>query len=116
VTPLEFGAFSDDELSPLFTPDGTQLVFQQRFGLLGMTDYTDALWIGPADGSGPAKPLGIETSNGDGLSATIAPDGTSMLAHRWTEGDDWLIDPVTGTATLTDLASTNGVSWQRRGD
>ncbi|CAN5499976.1 hypothetical protein BH20CHL7_BH20CHL7_00900 [soil metagenome] len=25
-----------------------------------------------------------------------------------------LIEPVAGTATLTDLASTSGVSWQRR--
>jgi hypothetical protein len=38
-----------------------------------------------------------------------------MLVHSWTEAEDWLIDPVAETATLTDLASTSGVSWQRRG-
>ena len=116
VTRLEFDAFSDDEMNPLFTPDGKQLVFMQRFGLLGVTAYTDALWIAPVDGSATARPLGVESPNGDGLSATIAPDGGSILAHRWTEGDDWLIDLDTGSATPTDLASTDGVSWQRRGD
>ena len=88
----------------------------QRFGLLGVTSYTDALWIAPVDGSATARTLGVESSNGEGLSATIAPDGTSILGHRWKEADDWLIDPVAGTATLTDLASASGVAWQRRGD
>jgi Tol biopolymer transport system component len=112
VRPLEFDASADDEMNAQFTPDGTQLVFMQRFGLLGATDYTDALWIASAEG-GTATPLGIESANGDGLAATIAPDGTSMLAHLWKEAEDWLIDPVAGTAVLTDLESTNGASWQR---
>jgi hypothetical protein len=112
VRPLEFDPTSDDEMFAQFTPDGTRLVFMQRFGLLGMTDFTDALWIASADG-GPATPLGIESSNGDGLAATIAPDGTSLLAHLWAESEDWLIDPVTGSAALTDLDSSGGASWQR---
>jgi dipeptidyl aminopeptidase/acylaminoacyl peptidase len=115
VKPLEFDPFSDDELNPVFTPDGASIIFQQRFGLLGVTDYTDAAWIAPADGNGPATPLGIESTNGDGFAAAIAPDGTSVVVHLFKEQQDWSVDPATGEASLTDLASGSGVSWQRRG-
>jgi hypothetical protein len=35
--------------------------------------------------------------------------------HLFAEGEDWLVDPVTRTATVTDLGTEGGVSWQRRG-
>ncbi len=52
---------------------------------------------------------------GEGLSVAIAPDGTSLLVHLFAEGEDWLVDPAARTATLTDLGTEGGVSWQRRG-
>lgn len=114
IRPLEFDPFSDDELNAVFTPDGESIVFQQRFGLFGATDYRDAAWIAPADGSGTATPLGIASENGDGIGIAISPDGRSVLAHLWTEEQDWVVDPAAGAAKLTDIASTSGVSWQRR--
>ena len=117
---LEFDARADDELSASFTPDGTKILFQQRFGWTppdpaSGTPTVDRLFIAPADGRGPATPLGVTSTNGDGVGFIVAPDGTSVIAHLWAEGEDWLIDPTAGTATMTDLASDNGVSWQRRG-
>ena len=118
---FEFDARADDELNAAFTPDGTRIVFQQRFGWTppdpaSGTPTIDRLFIAPADGRGPATPLGVTSTNGDGVGFITAPDGTSLIAHLWAEGEDWLIDPTTGTATLTDLASDSGVTWQRRGD
>lgn len=118
--PLEFSSFADDEFNPVFTPDGSQLVYQQRLGWTppdpsSGTPTVDTLWIAPVDGRGPARDLGIESRNGDGFSAVVAPDGTSLLVHLRTEGEVWLIDPVTAVATRTDLASSSGVTWQRRG-
>jgi Tol biopolymer transport system component len=119
-TALEFDPAADDELNVVFTPDGTQIVFQQRFGWTppdpdSGTPTVDRLFIAPVDGSGPARPLDVTSTNGDGINYVTAPDGTSLVAHLWAEGEDWLIDPVSGTAVLTDLGSSSGVSWQRRG-
>lgn len=116
---LEFDMRADDELNAAFTPDGSRIVFQQRFGWTPAdpatgTPTVDRLFIAPADGSGPARDLGITSTNGDGLSYTVTPDGRSLIAHLSAERADWLIDPNAGTAVVTDLASTSGVSWQRR--
>lgn len=116
---LEFDERADDELNAAFTPDGSHIVFQQRFGWTPAdpasgTPTVDRLFIAPADGSGPARDLGVSSTNGGGLSYAVAPDGTSLIAHLSAERSDWLIDPDAGTAVVTDLASSNGVSWQRR--
>jgi len=117
--PLEFSERADDELSVAFTPDGTQIVFQQRFGWTPSnpasgTPTVDRLFMAAADGSGSARDLGVISTNGDGIAFAVAPDGTSLLAHLWAEEEDWLIDPAAGTAGLTDLGSSSGVTWQRR--
>ncbi len=117
---LEFDPRADDELYATFTPDGSQIVFQQRFGWTppdpsSGVPTTDTLFIAPADGNGPAASLGVVSEPGEGFAAAIAPDGTSLLVYLHAEGEDWLVDPVARTATLTDLGSGGGVSWQRRG-
>ena len=117
--PLEFSAVADDELNPVFTPDGTGLLYQQRMGWTppdpaSGVPTVDTLWLAPADGKGPARSLGIESRNGDGFSVVVAPDGKSLLVHLWREGEDWLVDPATATATRTDLASSSGITWQRK--
>ena len=96
-----------------------QIVFQQRFGWTPAdpasgTPTLDRLFMAPADGSGPARDLGVVSTNGDGVAFAVAPDGRSLVAHLWTEQQDWLIDPIAGTAALTDLGSTSGITWQRR--
>jgi hypothetical protein len=113
LRPLEFDPFSDDELNPVFTADGQSLIFQQRFGLLGQTDYTVAAWIAPADG-GPATALGVESRNGDGIGFAPSPDGRSIFVHLFGEAQDWVADSAVGAPSLTDIASSSGVSWQRR--
>lgn len=118
-TPLEFSAVADDELNPVFTPDGTQLLYQQRMGWsppdpASGVPTIDTLWLVLADGKGPARDLGIESRNGDGFSVVVAPDGTSLIVHLWAEREDWLVDPVSATATRTDLASSSGITWQRK--
>lgn len=117
---LEFDPRADDELYPVFTPDGSQIIFQQRFGPTpadptGGVPTIDSLHIAPADGSGPARSLGISSEPGEGFSTVVAPDGTSLIVRLFAEGEDWLVDPVSGTATPTDFASTFGATWQRRG-
>lgn len=116
---LEFDERADDELNAGFTPDGDQIVFQQRFGWTPAdpasgTPTVDRLFIAPAVGSGPARDLGVVSTNGDGVAFAVAPDGRSLVAHLWTEQQDWLIDPIAGTAARTDLGSTSGITWQRR--
>jgi dipeptidyl aminopeptidase/acylaminoacyl peptidase len=116
---LEFDKRADDELNAEFTPDGSNIVFQRRYGWTPAdpasgTPTVDRLFVAPADGSGPARDLGVLSMNGDGLSYTVAPDGTLLIAHLSAEGEEWLIDPNIGTAVVTDLGSTSGVSWQRR--
>lgn len=116
--PLEFSPIADDELNPVFTPDGSQLLYQQRMGwtppdIDGVIDTVDTLWLAPADGQGPARDLDITSRNGDGFGVAVAPDGRSLIVHLWAESEDWLVDPVTATATKTDLGSSSGITWQR---
>lgn len=117
---LEADPSADDELAPVFTPDGEWIVFQQRFGWTppdpaSGVPTVDRAMIVPADGSAAPREVGVESQNGDGMWFIPAPDGQSVIVHLNKEQEDWLIDPATATATLTDLGSSGGVSWQRRG-
>jgi dipeptidyl aminopeptidase/acylaminoacyl peptidase len=110
--------FVDDELNAIFTPDGASLVYQRRMGLTEdppHPDTVDTLLIRPADGSGAPVELGVDSSPGEGFNWAIAPDGRSLLIHRFAEDDDLLVDPVAGTAVPTDIGSDTGISWQRKG-
>jgi Tol biopolymer transport system component len=115
---LEWDPFDDDELNGTFTPDGQRIVFQRRLGPTpadpsGATPTVDSLLIAPADGSADATPLRVESTSGDGLSYALSPDGRSVIAHLWKEGQDWIIDLDGGAPRLADFASLEGVSWQR---
>jgi dipeptidyl aminopeptidase/acylaminoacyl peptidase len=118
VSRLESDPFDDDELNGTFTPNGQRIVFQRRLGWTPPdpstgTPTVDALLITAADGTGTASPLGVSSTNGDGLSYTLSPDGRSVIAHLWKEGQDWIIDLDGGAPRLADFASLEGVSWQR---
>jgi hypothetical protein len=109
---LEADPTADDEMNPLFSQDGRSLLYQQRFGLLGQTDYTDSAWTMSLDDTS-ARPLGVETSNGDGFWLSVAPDDTQVLVHLNREEEDWLVDLTDGSAERTDLASFSGAVWRR---
>ena len=118
VSRLESDPFDDDELNGTFTPNGQRIVFQRRLGWTPPdpstgTPTVDALLITAADGTGTASPLGVSSTNGDGLSYALSPDGRSVIAHLWKEGQDWIIDLDGGAPRLADFASLEGVSWQR---
>ena len=112
IDDVESGPTPDDELNPVFTQDGRQLLYQQRYGLFGFGEYTDTAWIlDLADGR--ARSLGVETKNGDGFLVSVAPDDGSVLIHLSSEQEDWQVDRVSETATRTDLGSSSGAAWQR---
>jgi dipeptidyl aminopeptidase/acylaminoacyl peptidase len=118
---LEFDPQADDELYPTFTPDGAQIIFQQRWGPTppdpsSGTSTVDLLFIAPVDGRAEATPLGVVSTPGAGFNTAVAPDGTSLIVHLFGEVEDWLVDPVAKTAQRLDLGSTGGVSWQRKAD
>jgi Tol biopolymer transport system component len=106
----------DDELGAVFTPDGGSLVYQRRMSPTDDSadpDSVDSLLIMPADGQGEPRELGVDSSPAQGFSWAIAPDGRSVMVHRFAETDDWLVDLASSTAVKTDLVSSTGVSWQR---
>ena len=114
IDELESEVTSDDEMNPVFTQDGRSLLFQQRYGLLGITDYTDSAWIWDLADGRDARPLGVETANGDGFWIAVAPDDRSLIVHLHSEEQDWLVDRAADRATRTDLESSSGVAIQRR--
>lgn len=100
---------SDDEFDARWTPMGDQVVFVRFDG--GAT----SLWIAAPTPGAAARDLGVGFTGDFGqLGYTIAPDGRQLVAHRFDDGTDWLIDPMTGTAVPVDLGSDDGVSYQRR--
>jgi Tol biopolymer transport system component len=106
----------DDELNALFTPDGASIVFQRRMGLTEdppHPDAVDSLVMMAADGSGTSRDLGVASQPAQGINFAISPDGRFVVAHRFAEDDDWLVDLVAGTAVPTDIRSDLGISWQR---
>jgi Tol biopolymer transport system component len=122
IHPLEFDPLADDELQPVFTPDGRHLVYQQRMGPTGdpqsevPTADTVRMFEIEAALSGPATSvdLGILSEGDAGLGILPAPDGRSIIVHLWAQEEDWIVNPLTGTARRTDFGSSSGVSWQRR--
>jgi hypothetical protein len=115
---LEFDPRADDELNAAFTPTGDGLVFQRRYGWTppfsgGPQPTIDTLHVVTLSDR-TAVDVDLESRGGEGVWFTIAPDGGSMLAHLIAEGEDWMVDPASGAATQTGLASSGGVSWQRR--
>jgi hypothetical protein len=70
------------------------------------------LEIEPVDGSGAARPVGLELDMA-GLDVAVSPDGTRILASDGGGSARWLIDIETGEATPDDVPRDTAVSWQR---
>jgi dipeptidyl aminopeptidase/acylaminoacyl peptidase len=95
------------EKKPVWSPDGTSIAF--------LSLATGQVAIAPADGGGPAIPIGRVFSSTDDFEYGFSPDGTLLLEGLFGAG------PSGGMTTVYDIA-TGGVttsldldipSWQR---
>ena len=101
------GSYIDDK--PVWSPDGTRLLFVRYHG--GTDNH---LAVAPVAG-GPRIEIGPPMPNcGCPEPAEFSPDGTRVLAHFDEDGTTWLLDPTGATpgvqlpSTIADMAS-----WQR---
>lgn len=105
---LSLVAGSDDEHDARWTPQGDELVFQRYDG------SADSLWITSLAAGATARPLGAFAPGPfSDLGYSIAPDGRQVIAHRYSDGSDWLVNVAAGTTVKTDIASGGGVDLQR---
>ena len=87
-TSLSRLAFGFDNITPLWTPDGSRITFSST------RDGSYDIYWQPADGSGPAERL--VASPGFVLSGSWSPDGTTLIFtdYRTEHGADlWLVQP-----------------------
>jgi hypothetical protein len=107
---LTFNASSDEEQDVQWLPSGDRIVF---------TRYdAGSNYVAIAEPVAGARSRDAElrsTSNEIGtFRVTIAPDGTYLMVHDWTDNTDRRVDPATGEAILTDLDGDDLVWIQRR--
>jgi Tol biopolymer transport system component len=104
-----------NEAWPVFSPDGTQLLVQRfRFPTDGAKDGRGAIAVLPVDGSAPAREIGYrkeQTDNPD-TGKDWSPDGKHVLQIVDQTLTTYLVDPVTGSATLLSWPD-DMPSWQR---
>jgi hypothetical protein len=104
-----FNASSDEEQDVQWFPSGDRIVF---------TRYdagTNYVAVGePVDGA-RSRDVDVRSTGEIGaFRVTIAPDGTYLVVHDWTDNSDLRVDPISGEASLTDLDGDDLVWIQRR--
>lgn len=105
---LSLVAGSDDEHDARWTPQGDQLVFQRYDG------SADSLWITSLASGAAARPLGaFAPGQFSDLGYSIAPDGRQIIAHRYSDGSNWLVDVAGAPTVRSDVASGAGIDFQR---
>jgi hypothetical protein len=87
---------------PAWSPDGRTIAFKG-----GRNDTTRALYVIPADGSGPARRLSsIGVGGGTALVPAWSPDGRTIAFAGGTlggeDGSIWTVEPDTGVLTQID--------------
>lgn len=95
-----------DEHSPVFSPDGTQVLLWTESGDLAR------LMVAPSDGSANARGLGPMFANNGQIGYGFSPDGRTALLSVGSSAT-WLIDIASGRDRMTDKPIPNVVSWQR---
>ena len=95
-----------DEHSPLYSPDGKQVLLWTESGDLAR------LMVAPADGSANARGIGPMFANGGEIAYGFSPDGRSAILHVGASAT-WLIDLASGQDRMTDKPFANLSSWQR---
>lgn len=100
-------------LSPIFSPDGTQIA-AQRF-VEGTPGYD--ITVLTVDGSKAQIVLGTNhVSNDKGVSFSFAPDGSKLIARYPDDSTAWLFDTSGGAAQQLSGITTEFFSWQRAGE
>ncbi|MEO6208343.1 MAG: hypothetical protein ABIP77_10385 [Candidatus Limnocylindrales bacterium] len=103
---MEFDAGSQAEHSHRWSPDGEYLSFQI------WRDRQVHVAVARADGTGPVVLTGPAAPDDSGMTYTWAPDGSTLLATYFANGDLWSLDAAGGEARK--LGAANDVAtWQR---
>jgi Tol biopolymer transport system component len=110
LNPPPGGGLVDD--NPVWSPDGTQLVFVRYHGGNGYHLAVVAAAGGPVHEIGPLVP-----TNSGRAYTQFSPDGTSILAFFAADRSTWLLDP-SGVAADRRLPTTivEPSTWQRMGN
>jgi Tol biopolymer transport system component len=99
--------FDRDGTHPQFSPDGSMVLYA------GWWDdgSGDQLFIVPADGSAPRRPIGPAFLSDNGQAAGFSPDGTKAFLDQ--TGRTTLIDLATGETTELTGNGPEAAGWQR---
>lgn len=103
---MEFDAGSQAEHSHRWSPDGRYLSFQIQKG------RQLHVAVARADGTGPLILTGPAAPDDSGMFYTWAPDGSTLLATYFANGDLWRLDAAGGEARKLGPAS-DVATWQR---
>jgi len=107
---LEFDPKADNELQPVWLPQGDRIVFQTREN---GSDYLSVAALPSTGAPGPAKRIGPESVGGGGIGFEVAPDGHSLLVLFWEEKTTWRYDIDAGTYAPLTLGILDVSSFQR---
>gem|GEM_PF-2779465 len=110
VTAVETPTFvdtSDDEHHVAWTPAGDGLVFLRRDG-----EIDSIATVSLVDQAVFEIDVTSVGSFG-GLAFTVAPDGRTLMAHKWDTNTDWVVDLSDVTVRRWDVDSDDGTVIQR---
>jgi Tol biopolymer transport system component len=104
---LRYDAASAAEMLPAWSPDSRQIAFMLEKG--GRRQIAFA----PADGSGPVRLAGPDTSSQNGMGHAWSPDGRTLvitILPRSGEETHWSFDLASGETTELEAPVQ---TWQR---